>query len=207
MFRAPSLEPAPDPHGLGDIPIWHAHAICDEQREPRNPLQFESEPCPSGLAHFGDNQMTHVWLTDDVRTGYAMEVPARPLGIFIDGVPKLYEGTAAAAVAGGHDHGGAAGETTYLAVGFCFLIAASAALAVALGMARHPEPAWALAGGLAGMAMVGYVLSRTVGLPQLEDHVGHWDTAGVASLLFESLLVTLSLALVATAGTLRLERS
>jgi hypothetical protein len=93
MFRAPSHRRPPDPFRLGSIPFWHAHAVCDAKRKPHHPRQFETERCPTGLAHFGDNQMTHVWLADGLRAGYAMAVPARPLGIFIEGVPGLYEGS------------------------------------------------------------------------------------------------------------------
>ncbi len=42
-------------------------------------------------------------------------------------------------------------------------------------------------------AMVGYLLSRSVGLPQLADHVGQWaDPAGVAALTFEAAIVVLA---------------
>lgn len=102
MFRAPSLERPPD-RGLGPFMIWHAHAICDDGRERGNPLQFRTARCGSGLAHHGATQMTHVWLTKRLRFAYALEAPARQLGVFIEHVPALYSG--GGSPPGGHAHG------------------------------------------------------------------------------------------------------
>jgi hypothetical protein len=81
-------------------------------------------------------------------------------------------------------------------VGFLFLAAVSAAALLSLLLVAPKPPRWALpaAGALAASLMVGYFASRTVGLPKLESHVGHWrDAAGSASLLFEALLIGLAL--------------
>jgi len=52
---------------------------------------------------------------------------------------------------------------------------------------------WWTAGAVALLPLIGYLLSRSVGLPQLEDHVGDWlNPAGVASLVCEAVLVVLS---------------
>jgi hypothetical protein len=84
-------------------------------------------------------------------------------------------------------------EAPYMAVMFCGLIAASAALGVVLAIRPDPALLWPLAGTLAALPLTGYVLSRSVALPQLEDHVGDWlNPAGVASLVFEALLIALS---------------
>ncbi len=98
-------------------------------------------------------------------------------------------------------------EAPAIAALFVALVVGANALALLFVVAKRLDGAWKLAMLLAIAPFVGYLASRTIGLPQIEDHVGHWDTAGVASLLFESLLVTLSLVLVTTAGALRLERS
>ena len=64
--------------------------------------------------------------------------------------------------------------------------------------------AWAAAGGLAASAAIGYVLTRTVGLPQAHGDVGNWsEPLGLASLLAEGLLVVLSAAMVTARRALR----
>src|SRR3954447_11154312 len=85
-------------------------------------------------------------------------------------------------------------EAHYMAAMFCALIAASSVLAGAVASGRHVEAALLAAGVLSALTIVGYVLSRTVGLPQLEDHVGMWmDPAGIVSLVCEGTLVVLAL--------------
>jgi hypothetical protein len=72
------------------------------------------------------------------------------------------------------------------------LIAACALLTPALLLARPPllRYVWMAAGLLAAATIAGFVLSRTVGLPQLEDHVGRWsEPAGIVSLVVEAALV------------------
>ena len=49
--------------------------------------------------------------------------------------------------------------------------------------ARLQETAWAAAGVLAGLTILGFVFSRTAGFPNMEDHVGEWDSLGLASLV------------------------
>jgi hypothetical protein len=36
------------------------------------------------------------------------------------------------------------------------------------------------------------VWSRTVGFPQMDDHVGEWDTLGITSLIFEGVVIFVS---------------
>jgi hypothetical protein len=84
-------------------------------------------------------------------------------------------------------------EAPYMAVLFCGLIAASAGLGIVLASGSRPAIVWQLAGAVAALPLSGYVLSRSVALPQLEDHVGDWlNPAGVASLIFEAVLIALS---------------
>jgi hypothetical protein len=88
-------------------------------------------------------------------------------------------------------------EAHYMAALFCALIAASLVLAAALAAGRHVELAVGAAGVLSALTILGYVLSRTVGLPQLQDHVGMWmDPVGIASLVVETTLVVLALRVV-----------
>jgi hypothetical protein len=80
-----------------------------------------------------------------------------------------------------------------MAVMFCGLIAASAGLGIMLAGGRDDAMVWWTAGAVALLPLIGYLLSRSVGLPQLEDHVGDWlNPAGVVSLVSEAALVALS---------------
>jgi hypothetical protein len=84
-------------------------------------------------------------------------------------------------------------EAPYMAVLFCGLIVSSAVLGILLATGRSMAMVWPLAGAVGALPLIGYVLSRSVGLPQLEDHVGDWlNPAGVASLVFEAVLVAIS---------------
>lgn len=83
-------------------------------------------------------------------------------------------------------------EAHYMAFLFCCLIVASLLVAALLVTGHALGIAWTAAGVLCAATIVGYVLSRTVGLPQIEDHVGQWtDPIGVSSLVFEAGLVAL----------------
>jgi hypothetical protein len=84
-------------------------------------------------------------------------------------------------------------EAPYVGVLFVLAIVGSAVLALLLAAPRPPQLVWTGAGALAASLMVGYFASRTIGLPQLDSHAGHWrDAAGSASLVFEALLVGLA---------------
>jgi len=83
-------------------------------------------------------------------------------------------------------------EAPYLAAMFIALIAGSSALAIWFAVGRRLRLAWALAFMCSAPVIVGYVVSRSIGLPRIEDHVGHWaDPFGTASLVFEITLVGL----------------
>ena len=82
-------------------------------------------------------------------------------------------------------------ETPYLGVAYIALIAGCAAAAVLL--ARRDHRGFPLAGGLAAATFLGYVLSRTTGLPAATDDIGNWtESIGVWSLVFEATVVALS---------------
>jgi hypothetical protein len=84
-------------------------------------------------------------------------------------------------------------EAHYMAALFICLIVASVAVAVALAAGFAPAAAWAAGAVLAALTIVGYVLSRSVGLPQIEDHVGMWwDPWGVASIVCEAAFIALA---------------
>jgi hypothetical protein len=89
-------------------------------------------------------------------------------------------------------------EIGYL--GGLFIAAVAACLILAAVMTRTSDDlAWAAAGGLAGAVLLGYVLSRSVGLPGFTDDVGEWSEApGLASMVVESLLVFVTGAVLVT---------
>ena len=85
-------------------------------------------------------------------------------------------------------------EAPYLAVLFCGLITASTFLSLAMVSESAGPFALMASGVLSALAIAGYVISRSAGLPLIEDHVGDWlAPAGVASLVCEGVLVALAL--------------
>ena len=86
-------------------------------------------------------------------------------------------------------------EAPYMALLFEALIAACLVLAPALLLARPPllRLVWMASGVLALLTVVGFILSRSVGLPRLEDHVGDWaNPVGIASLVLEAMVIAAS---------------
>ena len=83
------------------------------------------------------------------------------------------------------------------------LIAGSMLTAAAL-VRSDDLRAWAAAAALPAGAIVAFVVSRTVGLPQGADDIGNWtEPLGLASLFVEGSLVVLSAAVLRErAGTL-----
>jgi hypothetical protein len=89
-------------------------------------------------------------------------------------------------------------EAPYMGALFIVLIGGSIVAAVILLGGRRAPVAWRVGVTLSVVAMLGYLLSRSVGLPQLGDHVGHWaDPAGIAALTFEAVIVLLATGAVA----------
>ncbi|HXD59426.1 MAG TPA: hypothetical protein VN606_15985 [Thermoleophilaceae bacterium] len=85
------------------------------------------------------------------------------------------------------------GETRYLFWMYVALIAGSVATAGAVLFSRARLPLL-VAGGLAASALVGYVLSRTTGLPNASDDIGNWtEPLGLASLFVETTVMTAAL--------------
>jgi hypothetical protein len=84
-------------------------------------------------------------------------------------------------------------------LGALFIAAIAAAVVLAAVLARTSDDrAWAAAGGLAGLILLCYVISRSVGLPGFTDDVGDWSEAlGLASMVVESLAVVLTASVLA----------
>jgi hypothetical protein len=84
------------------------------------------------------------------------------------------------------------GPDTYLGVMYVGLIVSSLVLAAAL-IQGGDRRVWTASGALAASVIVGYVLSRTTGLPSSMDDVGNWgEPLGIASLFVETSLVALA---------------
>src|SRR5215207_2925685 len=89
-------------------------------------------------------------------------------------------------------------DILYMAILFCCNIALSLWLVPLLiwselqGSERVRRMVWGAAGALAVVTIAGFVWSRTVGFPQMDDHVGEWDTLGITSLIFEGVVILVS---------------
>ena len=82
-------------------------------------------------------------------------------------------------------------ETPYMFVLYLALIVSSVALAGAL-IITDDTRVWAATTVIPALVIIGYVLSRTTGLPQSSDDIGNWsEPLGMASLFVEGALVTL----------------
>ena len=75
------------------------------------------------------------------------------------------------------------GEQAY--VGVLFILGGIAALALALRLwNRSDTETWAASAALAGGMAVGFILSRTVGLPGFYEE--EWELSGIVSVLLEA---------------------
>src|SRR5207248_199956 len=84
-------------------------------------------------------------------------------------------------------------ETRYLFWMYMALIVGAVAAAAATLFHRSRLPL-AAAAGLAASVIVGYVLSRTTGLPSATDDIGNWtEPLGLASLVVEAFVVAVGL--------------
>ena len=92
-------------------------------------------------------------------------------------------------------------EATY--VGVLFLANCAGALVAAFGIYRDRLWGWLLGALVAGGAFVMFLVSRLIGLPGYQEHVGMWigdsfgDQLGIPSLFVEAPLVVLSAIVVA----------
>jgi hypothetical protein len=64
----------------GPITRWHTHTVC--ARGGRRGLTPRPDgSCPPGTSPRQGSEMLHVWLTNDLRSAYAIHAPARELGL------------------------------------------------------------------------------------------------------------------------------
>jgi hypothetical protein len=84
-------------------------------------------------------------------------------------------------------------ETPYMGWGYILLVAGCAA-AGAWFLSNHTRAAYALGSLISFAAITGYVLTRSIGLPQATDDIGNWmELSGVFSLVVETAFIALSL--------------
>src|SRR5437763_401675 len=104
------------------------------------------------------------------------QFPAEIRAVISDGIARAVAAIGLCGVALIHllDLPGKFDETPYMGVMYVSLIVASLALAAIL-IRTSDTRAWAAAGALAAAVIVGYVLSRTTGLPQSMDDIGNWS--------------------------------
>jgi hypothetical protein len=110
-----------------------------------------------------------------------------------DGITRTLAVVGLAGVALIHllDAPGKFGETPYMGWLYVALIAGCIGAAAALIRSGSPRT-WLAAALLPVGPLVGYTLTRTVGLPQATDDIGNWaEPLGLASLFVEVGLVTL----------------
>ena len=89
--------------------------------------------------------------------------------------------------------GGKTDEVTYLGFGYVALIAAAFVSIVMLAIGD--QRGWRLAAAATGATLVGYVLTRTTGLPGSTDDVGNWgETLAVWAMASEIVVCGLAAA-------------
>lgn len=78
-------------------------------------------------------------------------------------------------------------EAPYIGILFIVLTAASFALAAVIAL-RDVAAAYYSTAAVMGLAILAYVVSRTIGLPQIGDDIGNWlEPLGVVSVISEAI--------------------
>lgn len=84
------------------------------------------------------------------------------------------------------------GETRYIFWMYVALMVGSLVTAFAV-LHTRAKAVWLASGGLAASALIGFVLSRTTGLPNAKGDIGNWtEPLGLASLFVEGLVIAVS---------------
>jgi hypothetical protein len=90
-------------------------------------------------------------------------------------------------------------DDSKLVFGLYIVLMAATLLASGVLLRTDSRLTWLAAGGAAGLTLLGYILSRTTGLPGFTDDVGNWtEPLGLASLWVEGAVVVLAAYKVAT---------
>ena len=80
-------------------------------------------------------------------------------------------------------------ETRYLGIGYVLVIGASLVLAEIIST-RDDKRAMYASAALSAMVLIGFVVNRTVGMPNATEDIGNWgEPLGLASLCVEAITV------------------
>jgi hypothetical protein len=83
-------------------------------------------------------------------------------------------------------------ETAYIGLAYLGLVA-GCMLTISLLLRRDARLGWMSAAGLCGMAFIGYILSRTTGLPSATYDIGNWaELSGTVALALEAGVVVIA---------------
>ena len=83
-------------------------------------------------------------------------------------------------------------DVPYLGMGYVLLIVASV-VAAALLVHSNSRAGWVIGGGAALGALLGYSMTRTIGLPQSSGDIGNWlEPIGLTSLFVEASVAALA---------------
>jgi hypothetical protein len=108
------------------------------------------------------------------------------------------------------DQGGVTGtkDPAYMQAGYYAIEVTAVIAGLMLLTLRRSVAAWFLAIGVAAGPFVGYVLTRTTGLPGAMDDRGNWsEPLGVVSLVVEAALLVLAAALFLRTASMRTQSS
>ena len=95
-------------------------------------------------------------------------------------------------------------EAPYLAILFMNLIGAALIGVLLLASGRYLRATWKATAVLSALTIAGYIVSRSVGLPQIPGHIGDWtEPAGIASLVYETAAIGLAVGCLAGASARR----
>ncbi len=139
--------------------------------------------------------------TTDTSSGRAQATaPSRPRHVLPTDELLGIAGLAVTIAIHATELGGKVDEVAYLGFGYVVLIAAAFVAIVMLAVGDRRG--WALAGATTGATLVGYVLTRTTGLPGSTGDIGNWgETLAIWAMVSEIAVCGLA------AAALRRDRS
>lgn len=89
-------------------------------------------------------------------------------------------------------------ETPYLGWAYIGLIVAATVVAIGLVL-RDERRVWQASFAIAAVTLAGFIVNRTVGMPNAMDDIGNWlEPLGLASLFVEGVVVVVSALVLAT---------
>ena len=141
--------------------------------------QLDRLDAQDGIETAPANSSSNQWRSDrDVRHGPRRAVAATGLA----GIALIHV----------LDLPGKISETPYLGYAYIGLVVAALVLAEML-LRRDDAKVWAATAGLTAAVIAGYVINRTVGMPNATGDIGNWlEPIGLASLAVEGFVLLLA---------------